>query len=175
MDSRVDEYIYDFQEPTRNNTGGGYLDNTGEGRKRLLMVVQGLQLPYQPNRQMSDSTKYIMPLPGSSDANRYLRAPRRTSQHDGTAKAYRKYRKNRERIFGLHFWGNARSRASDGQNVPEDTNPNRHEINEVWIGEGFSPLEVREILGLDPAQFSLQNPPTKSEIEKITELYSTKE
>jgi hypothetical protein len=170
MASRVDEYIYDFQEPTRNDSGGGYLDNTGEGRKRLLMVVQGLQLPYQPNRQTSDSRKYVFPLPGRFDSDRYLRAPRKSSQHDKTAKEYRTYRKNRERVFGLHFWGNARSKK-----VSASTNPNSHEINEVWIGEGFSPLEVREILGLDPAQFPLHNPPTESETAKITELYSTEE
>ncbi|MDR2175478.1 MAG: hypothetical protein LBO82_06030 [Synergistaceae bacterium] len=174
MVSTVDEYIYDFQEPTRNNSGGGYLDNTGEGRKRLLMVVQGLQLPYQPNRQTSDSRKYITPQPDRSDANRYLRAPRGTSRYDGTVKDYREYKKNRERVFGLHFWGNARSKGSDGRNVPEHKNPNRHEINEVWIGEGFSPLEIREILGLDPAKFPLGNPPAESEVERITELYNTK-
>jgi hypothetical protein len=173
--SKVDEFVYDFQAPDRNDKGSGYLDNAGEARKRILMVVQGLQLPYQPNRQISDSRKYIMPLSDRSGSGSYLRAPRSWSQHDGTAKEYRTYKKNRERVFGLHFWGNARSKHSSGGNVPYDQNPNRHEINEVWIGEGFSPLEVREILGLDPAQFPLHNPPTESEIKKITELYSTKE
>jgi hypothetical protein len=172
MVSNADKFVYDFQEPTRNNHGAGYADNTGEGRKRLLMVVQGLQLPYQPNRQTSDSKKYVTPLSGASDADLYLRAPRGFSRHDGTVKDYRKYRKNRERIFGLHFWGNARSKGSGNKNVSENMNPNKYEIDEVWIGEGFSPLEIREILGLDPAKFPLHFPPAASEIKKIADLYN---
>jgi hypothetical protein len=175
MISHADKFVYDFQEPTRDNHLGGYLHNTGEGRKRLLMVVQGLQLPYQPSRQTSDSRKYITPKSDSSDGNVYLRAPLGVSQHDKTVKEYRKYRKNRERVFGLHFWGNARSKDPSGWNVPDAMNPNKHEINEVWIGEGFSPREVRELLGLDPVKFPLHTPPTASEIEKIAELYSTED
>ncbi|MDR1649702.1 MAG: hypothetical protein LBR71_05520, partial [Synergistaceae bacterium] len=73
MISHADKFVYDFQEPTRDNHLGGYLHNTGEGRKRLLMVVQGLQLPYQPSRQTSDSWKYVTPRPGSSAGSFYLR------------------------------------------------------------------------------------------------------
>ncbi|MDR1649428.1 MAG: prepilin-type N-terminal cleavage/methylation domain-containing protein, partial [Synergistaceae bacterium] len=70
MASEVDAYIYDFQEPRRNYAAAVYLDHVGEARKRLLMVVQGLQLTYQPNRQTVDKkgnfttpeeTRYIEP------------------------------------------------------------------------------------------------------------------
>jgi hypothetical protein len=178
--SDKDAYIYCFQSFERNQKGSGLMDNVGEARKRLLMVVQGLQLTYKPNRQTvdktgnfktPDETRYIEPKPDDSDANRYLRAPKGYSQHDGNAKKnYRTYKKNRERIFGLHFWGNARSK-SGTKNVAPDKNPNRHEIHEVWLGEGFSPIEVVEILGLDRTRF---DPTKESGIEKIMELYSTK-
>jgi hypothetical protein len=146
------------------------------------MVVQGLQLTYQPNRQTVDKkgnfttpeeTRYIEPKTDDDDDNRYLRAPKdKSSKHHGTKKDYREYKKNRERIFGLHFWGNARSKEKTGSdNVSYDANPNKHEINEVWIGEGFSPIEVAEILGLDQKQF---DPATPSGIEKIAEVYSIK-
>jgi hypothetical protein len=61
--------------------------------------------------------------------------------------------------------------------VAYSINPNRHEINEVWFGEGFSPIEVVELLGLDPAQFDskdFRNPSNATKIKKILEVYSTK-
>jgi hypothetical protein len=179
-DSDVDNYIYDYQQFLRNQKGFGIYDNVGEARKRLLMVVQGLQLTYQPHRQTVDKkgnfktpkeTRRVI-----SNGGFYLRAPKdNSSQHHGAKKSYSKYNKNRERIFGLHFWGNDRSKNSakgkGDENVSYDANPNKHEINEVWIGEGFSPIEVVEILGLDRIQF---DPSTALGIEKIAEVYSTK-
>jgi hypothetical protein len=55
-------------------------------------------------------------------------------------------------------------------NVPYDQNPNKYEINEMWLGEGFSPFEVVEILGLDRKQY---DPASIGGIMKIMELYST--
>ena len=184
--SDKDAYIYCFQSFERNQRGSGLLDNVGEARKRLLMVVQGLQLTYQPHHQIvvggdgrsatgnfktPDEVRYIKP----DDTDRYLRAPMGYSQHDDNAKKnYRTYKKNRERIFGLHFWGNARSKSGTKKvapNVDPDKNPNRHEINEVWLGEGFSQIETVEILGLDRTQF---DPTKESDIKKIMEIYSTK-
>jgi hypothetical protein len=181
MESTVDSYVYDFQDLDRIQEGTGILDNVGEARKRVLMVVQGLQLTYQPSRQTvkqrgnfktPDEVRYIEPQPGGDDASLCLRAPKGgSSQHHGTKKDYEEYKKDRERVFGLHFWGNHRSKKSDGGNVPYDDNPNKHEINEIWIGEGFSPIEVAEILGLDRARF---DPATEAGVKAIMNTYSTK-
>jgi hypothetical protein len=193
VDSTEDQFIYDFQNFDYTQTHTGLYGNAGEARKRLLMVVQGLQLKYQPSRQTVSAqgdftspseTRYIEPLPGGSDANLHLRAPRGgTSQHSGTKKDYRQYKKDRERIFGLHFWGNARSKNSN--RIVYLNNPNTYEINEIWIGEGFSPVEVREILGLDPEQFPLPaeklsetglaslDPSEIGQVKEIMKFYST--
>jgi hypothetical protein len=152
------------------------------------MVVQGLQLTYQPSRfsvygekgktvatgnfATQTEARYIEPLSGDGDSNLFLRTPaKNSSQHYYTKKDYSTYRKNRERIFGLHFWGNSRSKVTMDPKKPIDDNPNpnKHEIDEIWIGEGFSPIEVVEILGLNRAQFD-----PMADIEKITGTYSTK-
>jgi hypothetical protein len=195
--SATDMFFYDDQDlnndedkehsprPAQEKTG--LEANFGEARKRLLMVVQGLQMPYQPNRltvvrddgklatgnfKTRNEARYIEPQADNGDANRYLRAPAlKSSQHTGKKKDYSIYKKDRERVFGLHFWGNARSKASATANVAPDKNPNTHEINEVWFGEGFSPIEVVELLGLDPKQF---NPGTDDGIKNIIGVYTTR-
>jgi hypothetical protein len=175
-DTNDDEYVYDFQDYSQNQGGSGEEDNVGEARKRLLMVVQGLQLTHEPSRQTVDKEgnfsapserRYIEPK--TDDASLYLRAPKGYSRHDGSPlRDYRTYDKQRERILGLHFWGKDRSKSGTG-NVADGMNPNRHEIDEVWMGEGFSPYEVLDILGLDPNQFNHKTP---EGIRKITEVYS---
>jgi hypothetical protein len=176
-DTNDDKYVYDFQDYSSNQSGTDEEDsNVGEARKRLLMVVQGLQLTHQPSRQTVDKEgnfsapserRYIEPK--TDDASLYLRSPKGYSRHDGSLlRDYRTYDKQRERILGLHFWGKDQSKSGTG-NVADGMNPNRHEIDEVWIGEGFSPYEVLEILGLDPNQF---NHKTTEGIRKITEVYS---
>jgi hypothetical protein len=187
MNSNEDEFIYDYQNPLRDQSGTGLDDNVGEARKRLLMVVQGLQLPYQPirftvngadgkaatgNFKSPHETRYIEPVSaGVNDSDVFLRRPAgESSQHHGTKKDYSKYKKDRERIFGIHFWGNARS--NNKTDVYE--NPNRFEIDEVWLGEGFSPLEVVWILGLNQEAGTQFDPTTPAGIKAIAETYSTK-
>jgi hypothetical protein len=182
-DTNDDGYVYDFQDYSRSQSGTGEEDNVGEARKRLLMVVQGLQLTHQPSRQTVDKEgnfsapsdrRYIEPKTEPDDTEPddtklYLRAPKGYSRHDGSRlRDYRTYDKQRERILGLHFWGKDRSKSGTG-NVADGRNPNRHEIDEVWIGEGFSPYEVMEILGLDPNQFDHK---TSEGIKEIIGVYS---
>jgi hypothetical protein len=45
------------------------------------------------------------------------------------------YTTDRDRIFGLRFW-------------KSNKNTSAYRIYDTWIGEGFSPREVRAILGL---------------------------
>jgi hypothetical protein len=202
--SRLDEYVYDFQHFMRHEEMTLAGETAGEARKRLLMVVQGLQLTHQPSRQtvvtvMPSLGKAGNPATGNfkrqlemrtvtpDESKWFRRIPEGSSQHDGNpVKNYSTYKKDRVRTFGLHFWGNNRSKGSGGNNVAKERNPNRFEINEVWFGEGFSPVEVREILGLDPGQFPLPeaklsltglsdlSAPEVEQIKRIMELYTTK-
>jgi hypothetical protein len=97
--------------------GYGYSYNTyPNSSKRFLTVVQGLQLPYQPEEETEN---------GLSGA--FYREP------DASAT----YQPDRNRILGLRFWRDV-----------DNANNSTISLYDMWIGEGFSPREVRAILGL---------------------------
>jgi hypothetical protein len=95
-----------WNPPTTTTTTDVY-DSTDDTAKRFLMVVQGLQLPFQPS----------------------FATARQPNNRD--------YKADRDRIFGFHFWTTWTS-----------TTEPAIKFYDTWIGEGFSPREVRAILGL---------------------------
>jgi hypothetical protein len=145
-------------KPIYDSNGNNYPDVENKSypfpSKRLLMVVQGLQLPYQPSR-IELHGNVVRPSLKADSANHYRRAP------EGSSDAV--YRKERARTLGLHFWSGPSNR-----NVGKDSNPNQFKLYDMWFEEGFTPKEVRAILGLDPKRF-----PDSALDVKIPELYST--
>ncbi|MDR1977909.1 MAG: type II secretion system GspH family protein [Synergistaceae bacterium] len=137
-----------------HNTSTYGKGSVGYPSKRFLMVAQGLQMPYQPSR-IGISGNVI--LPNLNPPDYYRRAPENTPDVV--------YRKNRDRVFGLRFWGGD----SSGQGAADASNPNQFKFYDMWIEEGFSPKEVRAILGLDPKQF-----PDSTLNREIPKLYDTK-
>jgi hypothetical protein len=84
--------------------------------KRFLMVLQGLQLPYQPvyfnvQEELANSA---IPTPLGDRGTFYA---------------------DRPRVTGISVWGNG--------NVQD-----AFRLHDIWLGEGFAPWEVREILGV---------------------------
>ena len=144
--------------PVYDRNGPSYADVNGKkytaSSKRFLMVVQGLQMPYQPSR-IDLKGDFVQPNLDAGSANYYRRAP------EGTPDAV--YRKDRVRTLGFRFWS-----GPNGKNASDAKNPNQFKFYDMWIDEGFTPKEVRAILGLDPQQF------TDSTLNvKIPMLYST--
>jgi type II secretory pathway pseudopilin PulG len=94
-------------------------DSAGNTTKRFLSVVQGLQIPYLPKKLKVFSDEYdIIPRDLSPGGD--------------------KFRPDRDRVVGFRFWDNAVANVA----------ASRTRLYDTWIGEGFSPREVRAILGL---------------------------
>jgi hypothetical protein len=145
--------------PYYDYNGSSYADVNGKSfkfpSKRFLMVVQGLQMPYQPSR-IDLKGDFVQPNRDASSANYYRRAL------EGTPDAV--YRKERARTLGFRFWS-----GPEGKNMSKPNNPNQFKFYDMWFDEGFTPKEVRAILGLDPKQF------TDSTLDvEIPKLYDTK-
>ncbi|MDR3265145.1 MAG: hypothetical protein LBT15_03940, partial [Synergistaceae bacterium] len=161
--------VYDFNATTQSWAEPAVnvqANDQGYMTKRFLMVVQGLQMPYHPHR--------IKDLPALlPDTEIALAAPRRKAVFDADPKevvpsgsvyrraplggSYENYRPDRERTIGFRFWAGDASGADTTKHndtwITGPANPNQFRIHDMWLEEGFSPKEVREILGLDPAQF----------------------
>jgi hypothetical protein len=97
-------------------------DSAENTSKRFLSVVQGLQIPYLPKKLKVFSDEYDV-------------IPREMSP-GGTP--IDEFKPDRDRILGFRFWDNAVSGVA----------ASRTRLYDTWIGEGFSPKEVRAILGL---------------------------
>jgi hypothetical protein len=100
-------------------------DSTVNTPKRFLTVVQGLQLPFYPQKL-------------KVWANESESSPRDMSPGGNV------FKPDRDRVIGFRFWDNGA--ASDASKT---------RLYDTWIGEGFSPREVRAILGLktnDPTE-----------------------
>ncbi|MDR2179657.1 MAG: prepilin-type N-terminal cleavage/methylation domain-containing protein [Synergistaceae bacterium] len=94
-------------------------DSAGNTAKRFLTVVQGLQLPFLPKKLKVFSDEYNI-------------VPRDLSSGGDT------FKPDRDRVIGFRFWDNAVGNIA----------ASRTRLYDTWIGEGFSPREVRAILGL---------------------------
>ncbi|MDR1622513.1 MAG: hypothetical protein LBS00_09080 [Synergistaceae bacterium] len=144
--------------PVYDRNGYSYADVNGKiyesSSKRLLMVVQGLQMPYQPSL-IELKGEIVQPDLDSGSINHYRRAP------EGTSSAV--YRKDRVRTLGLRFWS-----GPNGQTTNNANNPNQFKLYDMWFEEGFTPKEVRAVLGLDPSQF-----PDSTLDQEIPKLYGT--
>jgi hypothetical protein len=105
-------------------------DSTNNSSKRFLTVVQGLRLPYYPLDGLPGS-----PTEGPRGDKNFLRVwPNTTNAQD--------YAAERDRILGFRFWNNT------NQGTTEEPIYSTIRLYDTWIGEGFSPREVRAILGL---------------------------
>jgi hypothetical protein len=95
-------------------------DSEGNTSKRFLSVVQGLQIPYLPTdvRPATEGKDKVVPRDRSPGGD--------------------VFKPDRDRIFGFRFWDNAVAFVA----------ASRTRLYDAWIGEGFSPREVRAILGL---------------------------
>jgi hypothetical protein len=144
--------------PAYDRNGPSYVDVNGKtyeaSSKRFLMVVQGLQMPYQPSR-IDLKEDVVQPNLDSGSADYYRRAP------EGTPDAV--YRKDRVRTLGFRFWS-----GPSGKGKSNAGNPNQFKFYDMWFDEGFTPKEVRAILGLDPNQF-----PDSTLDAEIPKIYST--
>ncbi|GHS85050.1 hypothetical protein AGMMS49957_00300 [Synergistales bacterium] len=111
-----------------NDNKGAVYDSDANSAKRFLMVVRGMRLPYRLREHSADATTYTV------GDGYYKRAPAESTS------TYDTYAADRERTFSLRLWisnnGSANIRLYD-----------------AWIGEGFTPWEVREVLGLDPNKY----------------------
>ncbi|GHV51569.1 hypothetical protein FACS1894216_05950 [Synergistales bacterium] len=112
---------WDYGTNYVNNVTYDTTNATTYNSKRFLTVVQGLRLPYMP---------YGVDAAGNAKTY-YHRDPTGTT-NPPLGHARDEYRKDRKRIIGYRFWSS---------NVP-------FKVHDTWIGEGFAPWEVREILGL---------------------------
>ncbi|GHS95692.1 hypothetical protein AGMMS50276_12260 [Synergistales bacterium] len=107
----------------RNGNASAVYDSTGDTRKRFLMVVRGQRMPYNIH-QFTPSDAGDVTI-----NNGYY------NRESGAVGAYTP---DRVRTLAFRFW----SSGSAPTLYYDD-----------WIGEGFTPWEVREILGLDPTQY----------------------
>ncbi|MDR1379319.1 MAG: prepilin-type N-terminal cleavage/methylation domain-containing protein [Synergistaceae bacterium] len=158
-----DYLLQDFTSasgPTYDFNGLSYADVAGKRfsypNKRFLMVVQGLQMSYQPSR-IDLKGDFVQPNLNAGSINYYRRAPA------GTPDVV--FRKDRVRTLGFRFWSGPGGKTMIGANL---NNPNQFKFYDMWFDEGFTPKEVRTILGLDPKQF------TDSTLDtEIPKLYET--
>ncbi|MDR3230968.1 MAG: hypothetical protein LBT65_05985 [Synergistaceae bacterium] len=192
--------VYDFNKFSwREENSHENIERNDQGfaTKRFLMVVQGLQMPYQPNRikALDDLLPYTSATPGAAIRNGVFTAePKKivpaekasdlgglSSEHEyyyrrtPAGSPDQAYKPDRRRMLGFRFWagdssGNDTSKHNDAW-VTGAQNPNQFKFYDMWFDAGFSPGEVRRILGLDPSRYP-DNDPNLG--EKIAEFYKTK-
>jgi hypothetical protein len=109
-----------------DNTGAVY-DSASNSAKRFLMVVRGMRLPYNLHQFSANANAY-----DAIKSSYYNREPGRTGN----------YKADRERVLGFRFWINSGTAST--------------KIYDIWIGEGFTPWEVREVLGLDLTKYPVR-------------------
>jgi prepilin-type N-terminal cleavage/methylation domain-containing protein len=94
-------------------------DSAGNTPKRFLSVVQGLQIPFFPQKlRVWENESETSPRDMSPGGN--------------------VFKPDRDRVIGFRFWDNEQVGIT----------ASRTRLYDTWIGEGFSPREVRAILGL---------------------------
>ncbi|GHV56830.1 hypothetical protein FACS1894216_21040 [Synergistales bacterium] len=123
--------------------------------KRFLSVVQGLRLPH--NARLIALGAVTNNLYRGEDGNPSTKAVNPSTDDV--------YARSRDRVLAFRFW-------NDTTNTNTST---VFTINDMWIGEGFTPKQVRDILGLKKDSGTYRDDALASNPQVITGLYAVPE